>query len=166
MTSRMGTHALSGPLADARRSVMRLVSSDPILSCNRKDAAQPMWGQRFGAVQMDLRSTSNYEKPFDPPAISSWGRPSGLQPGFRPARSFPVTSGRFFNGVGFARVRARNGMKMGFEPGGTEPGPRWIFEGAGELPLGAELFVGAAGPAGRIFNGPMNRDEKRRSLRG
>jgi hypothetical protein len=60
---------------------------------------QPLWGQRFGAVQMDLWSTSKYEKPFDPPAISSWGSPSGLPPGFRPARSFPVTSGRFFNGA-------------------------------------------------------------------
>jgi hypothetical protein len=41
------------------------------------------WRQRLGAVQMDLRSTSKYEKPFDPPAISSWGSPSG----------------RFFNGA-------------------------------------------------------------------
>jgi hypothetical protein len=68
------------------------------------------WGQGFGSVQMDLRSTSNHEKPSDLPAVSSWGRPSGLRPGFRPARSFPVTSGRFFNG-------------------------------AAELPLGAELYV-------------------------
>jgi hypothetical protein len=60
---------------------------------------QPLWGQRFGAVWMGLRPTRNYEKPFDPPAISSWGSPSGLPPGFRPARSFAVTSGRFFNGA-------------------------------------------------------------------
>jgi hypothetical protein len=32
---------------------------------------------------MDLRSTSNHEKPFDPPAISAWGGPSGLRPAAR-----------------------------------------------------------------------------------
>jgi hypothetical protein len=62
-------------------------------------ATDALWGQRSGAVLMDLRSTSNHEKPSDPPAVSSWGRPSGLRPGFRPARSFSVTSGRFFNGA-------------------------------------------------------------------
>jgi hypothetical protein len=40
-------------------------------------------GQGFGPVSMALRATSNYEKPFDPFAISSWGRPPGLPPSFR-----------------------------------------------------------------------------------
>jgi hypothetical protein len=43
----------------------------------------PVWGRASA-----LRSTSNHEKSFDPPAISSWGSPSGLRPGFRPARNF------------------------------------------------------------------------------
>jgi hypothetical protein len=64
---------------------------------------------------MGLRPTSNHEKPFDPPAISSWGRPSGLQPGFRPARSFPVTSGRFFNGA----AGLPPGAELYISPGNT-----------------------------------------------
>jgi hypothetical protein len=71
---------------------------------------QPVWGQRFGAVVMDLSVHEQPRKTVRCARISSWGRPSGLRPGFRPARSFPVTSGRFFNG-------------------------------AAELPLGAELYV-------------------------
>jgi hypothetical protein len=54
-------------------------------------------GQTFGSVWMGLRPTSNYEKPFSPYAISSWGSPPGLPPSPRSARSFAVTSGRFFN---------------------------------------------------------------------
>ncbi len=42
------------------------------------NATQPLCCQGFSAVQMDLRSTSNHEKPPAPRAISSWGRASGL----------------------------------------------------------------------------------------
>jgi hypothetical protein len=62
---------------------------------------------------MDLRSTSNHEKPSDPPAVSPWGRPSGLRPGFRPARSFPVTSGRFFNGAAVLPLGAERHVTAG-----------------------------------------------------
>jgi hypothetical protein len=47
-----------------------------------------------------------------------------VPPGFRPARSFPVTSGRFFNG-------------------------------AAELPLGAERRVRAGVRANHVFNGAI-----------
>jgi hypothetical protein len=49
-----------------------------------------MWGQRFGAVVMDLSVHEQPRKTVRCARISSWGRPSGLPPSFRSARS--VTS--------------------------------------------------------------------------
>jgi hypothetical protein len=48
---------------------------------------------------MDPWSASNHDKPFDLPGISPWGSPSGLPPGFRPARSFTQARKWFFNGA-------------------------------------------------------------------
>jgi hypothetical protein len=66
--------------------------------------------------QVDLRSTSNHEKPSDAPAISSWGRPSGLRPGFRPARSFTSagSTGDLVAGLRPPRsfMQARGGFSM------------------------------------------------------
>ncbi len=57
------------------------------------------------------------------------GRPSGLRPGFRPARNFTSAgiAGDLVAGVhpplSFTQAR------------------EWFFEGAAELPLGADLYV-------------------------
>ncbi len=157
MTSRMWTHPLSRPLASARRPVTLSDLTETIPSRNRKgvfhspqrvaradEGALPVWGQGVGPVQMDLRSTSNHEKPSDPPAVSSWGRPWGLS-----------------RWTGGPRATTKNLVGQAHRP-------------AAEPQLGAELYVraGSAGDlvAGdqvinRDFDRTINCRESRRSFR-
>ena len=101
-----------------------------------------------GAAQTDLRSTSNHQKQSDPSAISSWGSPSGLPPGFRPARSFPVASGRFFEGaVKSTSPPSRGGAALANTASSLHCSPRVITAGGA---VTCELIVTASAQSVRV----------------
>ncbi len=105
---------------------------------SNEDAMQPMWGQRFGPVQMDLRPTSNHEKPL-------WGRASALRLAFGPARNFTSAD---YTGDLVASVRP---------PRSFTQARGWFFNAAAELPLGARRQVNPGSLADPVADDPANR---------